>query len=316
MRRREFVAGLGGAAAWPVVAGAQQLPVVGFIGPKDDLAPFRAGLNEAGYVEGRNVTIDARLLAGKFDRVQDVVAEFVRRPVSIIVSITPGALAAKAATTTIPVVFATGGDPVELGLVSSLNRPGGNLTGVSFLGPLLEPKRVALLHEMVPQTRLIGVLLNRNATLAETQLREINEATRSLGLNLYVQHVAGERDFEDAFSALTQARADALLVGADPFFYAQREPLIAKAALHKLPAMYGRREFAEAGGLMSYGTTLTGSFRQVGIYTGQILNGTKPADLPVLQTAKFEFLINLKTAKTLGIDVPPGLSARADEVIE
>ena len=316
MNRRAFIAGLPGSAMWPLLVSAQQMPVVGYIGPPDDLIELRRGLNEEGYTEGRNVNIEVRLLSGKLDNARELVAELLARKVSVIASITPGALAAKAATSTVPTVFATGGDPVALGLVASLNRPGGNLTGVSFLGPLMEPKRLGLLHEMVPQARLIGVLLNRNGPLAEAQLTEVNDAAHTISLDLNVQHIASENDFDDAFSAFARARAGALLVGADPFFYNQRGALIAKAAQHKLPAMYGRREFAEAGGLMSYGTTLAGSFHQVGIYVGKILKGVKPADLPVLQTAKFEFLINLKTAKTLGIEVPPSLSARADEVIE
>jgi putative tryptophan/tyrosine transport system substrate-binding protein len=237
MKRRAFIAGLGGTVAWPLMARGQHIPVVGFIGPEDDIAPFRTGLSEGGYVEGRNVTFDVRLLAGKFDGVRDVVSDLINRPVSVIVSTTPGALAAKALTSTIPVVFATGGDPVELGLVPSLNRPGGNLTGVSFLGPLMEAKRLGLLREMVPKADLIGVLLNRKSPLAETQLKEVDHAARTLGLSLHVQHVGSERDFGDAFSASTQALAGALLVGADALFYVQREALVALAADRRLPAM-------------------------------------------------------------------------------
>jgi ABC-type uncharacterized transport system substrate-binding protein len=312
--RRAFIAGLG--AAWPLVARGQQLPVVAFVGPEEDLTSFRTGLSQAGYADGRNVTILARLLDGKFDHVGDVLAELVSRQVSVIVSITPGALAAKAATSTIPIVFATGGDPVELGLVSSLNRPGGNLTGVSFFGPLLESKRMGLLREMVPQTESVGVLLNRNGPLPERQLKEVNRAASALGLRLDISQVENERDFDSAFSAFAQAQVGAILVGADPLFYVQRQAIITQTLQRRIPAMYARREFVQAGGLMSYGTTLAATFQQVGIYTGQILKGAKPADLPVLQTAKFEFLINLKTAKVLGIDPPPTLLARADEVIE
>jgi putative ABC transport system substrate-binding protein len=286
MRRRAFMAALAGWPAWPLLADAQPVPVVGYIGPEDDVVWLRRGLNEEGYTEGRNVTIEVRLLSGKLDDVRELVAELLARKVSVIVSITPGALAAKAASSTVPIVFATGGDPVALGLVASLNRPGGNLTGVSFLGPLMEPKRLGLLHEMVQQTDVIAILLNRNGPLTETQLKEINEAAHTLGLDLYAQQVAEESEFDGAFSAFAKARAGALLVGADPFFYNQRNRLIAQAAKNKLPAMYGRREFVEAGGLMSYGTTLAGSFRQVGVYVGKILKGAKPSDLPVLQTAK------------------------------
>ena len=321
--RRAFIAGLGGAAVWPVAAGGQHpsMPIVGFISPKDpnddaDLVTFRRGLNEAGYIDGRNVTIDVEALNGKFERAPAVVADLVNRQVTVIVSTTPGAVAAKAATSTIPIVFATGGDPVKLGLVASLNRPGGNVTGVTFLGPLMELKRLGLLHEMVPGANVIAVLLDPKGPLAETQSKEVEDTGRALGLALHIQHAGAEDDLSDAFAAITRARADALLIGAGPVFDAHREQIIAQAAHHMLPAMYGRREFTEAGGLMSYGTTLADSFRQVGLYTGQILKGAKPADLPVLQTARFEFVINLKTAKSLGLPVPPTLLARADEVIE
>jgi putative tryptophan/tyrosine transport system substrate-binding protein len=320
VKRREFIAAMGGAAVWPIVGRAQQptMPVVGFISPKydADLDAFRRGLSEAGYMEGRNVTIDIRWLDGKLDRVPAIVADLVARQVSAIASTTAGALAAKRETSTIPIVFATGGDPVELGLVSSLNRPGGNLTGVTFLAPLMESKRLGLLHEMAPQTGVIGVLLDPEGPIADTQAKEIPEAARALGLRLAVQHASAERDLDSAFAAFAQVRAGALLVTATPFFDIQREKIIARAARHMLPAIYGRRESVEAGGLMSYGTSLTDAFRQVGVYTGQILKGEKPADMPVMQPTKYEFVINLKTAKTLGIEVPPGLSARADEVIE
>ena len=319
MKRRTFIATLGGAAAWPLVAGAQQIPVVGYISPgedRDDVAEFRRGLNEIGYTEGHNVKIELRKWDGKRDDLRELVAELVALKVSVIVCTTSGALAAKAATSTIPTVFATSGDPVEQGLVDSLSRPGGNLTGVTFSSSLLLPKRLGLLYEMVPHASLIGVLLKREGYDVEKQFTEANEAAHTLGLDLHAQRVSSQSDFQDAFSAFVQVRAGALLVGADPFFFNQREALITQAAQHRLPAIYTRREFAEAGGLMSYGTTLAASFYQLGVYAGKILAGAKPADLPVLQTAKFEFLINLKTSKALGLDAPATLLARADEVIE
>ena len=321
MKRRAFIAGLGSAAAWPLVARGQQptMPVVGFISPRTyeaDLAAFRRGLNEAGYIEGKNVTVDIRWLEGKSDLAPSIVTDLVARQVSAIACTTAGALAAKGKTSTIPIVFATGGDPVELGLVSSLNRPDGNLTGVTFLAPLMESKRLELIHEMAPQASVIAVLLDPNGPIASTQTKEVPEAARALGLRLAVQHASAERDLDSAFAAFAEARAGALLVTAAPFFDIQNEKIVAQAVRHVLPAIYGRREAAEAAGLMSYGTSLTDSFRQVGVYTGQILKGVKPADLPVLQATRFEFVINLKTAKALGIEVRPGLSARADEVIE
>jgi putative tryptophan/tyrosine transport system substrate-binding protein len=298
VKRREFIAAMGGAAVWPIVGRAQQptMPVVGFISPKydADLDAFRRGLSEAGYMEGRNVTIDIRWLDGKLDRVPAIVADLVARQVSAIASTTAGALAAKRETSTIPIVFATGGDPVELGLVSSLNRPGGNLTGVTFLAPLMESKRLGLLHEMAPQTGVIGVLLDPEGPIADTQAKEIPEAARALGLRLAVQHASAERDLDSAFAAFAQVRAGALLVTATPFFDIQREKIIARAARHMLPAIYGRRESVEAGGLMSYGTSLTDAFRQVGVYTGQILKGEKPADMPVMQPTKYEFVSTSK----------------------
>ena len=323
MNRRSFIAALGGAAAWPVVAGAQvSTPVVGFIDPGDSngdagyVTAFRKGLNETGFVDGTNVTIEIHWLEGKFDRVSALTADLVSRQVAAIASTTPGALAAKAATSTIPIVFASGGDPVKLGLVESLNRPGGNVTGVSFFGALMESKRLSLLHEMVPQAGVIAVLLNPSNPVIDTQSREIDYAAHALGLRLDVEHASTDSDLDTAFAAFAEARAGALLIASDPIFNSKREKLAAEAARHMLPAISDGRKFAEGGGLMSYGTSLTGSFHQVGVYTGQILKGAKPADLPVLQATNFEFMINVKTAKALGLEIPPQLLARADEVIE
>jgi putative ABC transport system substrate-binding protein len=301
----------------PVRAQQASLPVIGFISPHSeaDLVAVRLGLTEAGCVEGRNVTIDIRWLTGKFDRAPAIVADLLSHHVAAIVSTTPGAIAAKAATSTIPIVFATGGDPVKLGLVASLNRPGGNVTGITFFGPLMETKRLGLLKEAFPYAGLIGVLLNPNTPIRDIQSKEINEAARTLGLQLDIQHASNDGDLDVAFAAFVQARAGALLVSADPFLD-NSERVIALAARNMLPAIYGRTEAAEAGGLMSYGTNIPDSFRQAGVYAGQILKGAKPADLPVLQATKFEFVINLKTAKALGLTVPPTLLARADEVIE
>jgi putative ABC transport system substrate-binding protein len=253
---------------------------------------------------------------GKLDRVSALTAELVGRRVAAIVSTTPAALAAKAVTATIPIVFATGGDPVKLGLVASLNRPSGNVTGVNFFASLMESKRLGLLHETIPQAGVVAVLLNPSNPVFETQSREIDYAAHALGLRLDVQHASTDRDLDTAFPAIGKAQAGALLVTGDPFFDSKREKLAAEAARHMLPAMFAGRQFAEGGGLMSYGTSLTGAFHQVGVYTGQILKGGKPADLPVLQSTTFEFVINLKTAKALGLTVPPTLLARADEVIE
>ena len=320
MQRREFIAALGGAAAWPLIteAATPATPVIGFISPREsngdaDLVAFRRGLNEAGYTEGTNVAIEVRSLNGDAHGLAD---DLINRQVSVIVATTPGAIAAKSRTSTIPIVFATGGDPVKLGLVASLNRPGGNVTGVTFLGPLMEAKRLELLHQAVPEAKSISVLLDPNGPLAETQVAEIENATRKLGLRLDLQKATSERDLATAFDAILQAHSDALLVSAGPVFFTHRDWIIDQAAGHRIPAIYGRREFTVSGGMMSYGTTLVDSFRQVGVYTGQILKGAKPADLPVLQTAKFEFLINLRTAKALGLTIPPTLLARADEVIE
>jgi putative tryptophan/tyrosine transport system substrate-binding protein len=326
MRRREFLGVVGGTAlAWPLAARAQQptVPVVGFIssgspGPlRQALAAFQEGLKEAGYVEGQNVTVEYRFAEGQPDRFPGLVSDLVRRQVAVLVvtSIT-GVLAAKQATTTIPIVFSVGDDPVTAGLVASFNRPGGNMTGVYQLTTGLEAKRLGLLHEMVPKATTIAVLVNPNFSGAETQLRDVREAATRLGVRLVILRATTESDFDPAFATLVQQRAGALLVCASPFFNLLREQLVVLAARHAVPAIYEWRDFAAAGGLMSYGTVLTDAYRQAGVYAGRVLKGAKPADLPVVQVTKFEFVINLSTAKALGIDVPPTLSARADEVIE
>ena len=327
MRRREFIIHVGGAAvAWPLVARAQQpaMPVIGYLSamsPEDTahlVAVFRRGLAENGYVEGQTVTIEYRWALGQPDRLAVMAAELVRKPVDVLAS-TGGesaALAAKAATSTIPIAFIIGGDPVKLGLAASYNRPGGNATGISILTSTLEPKRLGLLHELVPQAATIGVLLNPSFPPFEGQLRDVQEAAHALGVQTHLLRASTDREIDAAFETIAQQRIAALAVGADPFFDTRRDKLVATAARHAVPTMYHFREFAAAGGLVSYGASITDVYREFGIYTGRILKGTKPIDLPVLQPTKFELVINLKTAKALGLDVPPGLSARADEVIE
>jgi putative ABC transport system substrate-binding protein len=327
MKRREFIRLLGGAAAmWPLAARAQRrpMPVVGFLNVaspgalRQQIAAFREGLKESGYVEGQNVAVEYRWAEGQYERLPELAADLVRQQVSVIV-VGGGAqaeLAVKAATTTIPIVFSAGGDPVRSGLVASLNQPSGNITGVYHFATGLEAKRLGLLHEMLPKATPIAVLINPNFADAENQLRDVQEAAARLGVQLVVVRANAESDFNAAFSTVVQQRSGALLVGASPFFNNRREQLVVLAARHALPTIYEWRDFAAAGGLMSYGTSLADAYRQVGVYAGQILKGAKPVDLPVVQSTRFELVINLSTAKALGIEVPPTLLARADEVIE
>ena len=327
LQRREFLGLVGGAAAWPVLARAQQpaMSTVGFVTGRSaeasvrQVAAFRKGLSETGYVEGQNVTVEYHWLAGQYDRVPAVIAELVRRRVAVIA--TPGlpaaAFAAKAATTTIPIVFGVGDDPVKLGLVASFARPGGNVTGVNFLVQEVTSKRLALLHELVPKAARIAVLVNpANAPTTEVTLRDAKEGARALGLQIRVLNATTTGEIDAAFAALARERVDGLLIAGDGFFNSRRSQFATLAARDRIPTSCANREMVEAGLLMSYGTNVADMFRQVGIYVGSILKGAKPADIPVLQSTKFVFAINLQTAKALGLDIPPSLLARADEVIE
>jgi putative tryptophan/tyrosine transport system substrate-binding protein len=327
MRRREFTTLLGGAAvAWPLAARAQQpaMPVIGYLNTRSlDNAvylveAFRRGLGEVGFVEGRNVTIEYRWALGQYDRLPAMAAELVSRPVTVLVSTggEPATLAAKSATSIVPIVFTVGGDPVKEGLAASFNHPGGNATGISLLTATLEAKRLGLLRELVPRASTIGVILNPNYPPAESQLNDVQEAAGAINLKIQVLRSSTDREIDVAYETVAQQHIDALLVTADPFFDTRRAKLVALAARHKMPTMYHLREFPAAGGLVSYGVDFADVYRQVGIYTGRVLKGEKPADLPVMQASKFEFVINMKTAKALGLEVPLGLSAGADEVIE
>ena len=325
MRRRAFIAALGSAAAWPLAARGQQpvMPVVGFLharSPDDvayQVAAFRHGLGEAGYIEGESVSIQYRFALGDYGQLPEMAAELVRRPVAVLVAGSdPAALAAKAATSNIPIVFAVGSDPIKLGLVASVSRPGGNATGMNILTSALEAKRLGLLHELVPQAAIIGVLMNPNNSTTEGQLRDLHEAARAIGLQIHALRSSTDAEIDAAFEAVAQQHIAVLVVASDPFLDTRRDKIVALAQHHSVPAMYQFREHAVAGGLMSYGINLPDVYRQLGIYTGQILKGTKPADLPVMQPTKFELVINLKTAKALGLEIPPQLLALADEVIE
>ena len=324
MRRREFIGIAGGAAVWPLAGRAQQpqMPVIGYISGgsasfyQSILPAFREGLREQGYIEGQNVTIEYRWAEGDYDRLPAFATEFVSRKVNVIAATGPSSMAAKAATSTIPIVFTSGSDPVADGRVVSLARPGGNLTGVSFLTVELNPKRFELISEMVPQARTIGLLFNPNQASTETVIRQVAAAAKAKSIELKVLDVSAGVDFETAFVALQKFKAGALIVQTDPFIDARRDQLIDLAARFAVPAIYGFREFALAGGLMSYGVSITDVYRHAGLYVGKILKGAKPAELPVQQPTKFELIINLKTAKTLSLTIPPTLLARADEVVE
>ncbi len=328
MKRRAFITLLGGAAAWPLAARAQQprMPAIGLLNGslRDDplvtnqLRAFHQGLADTGYIEGRNVAVEYRWAENQYERFASLAADLVRRQVAVIAAAggVASALAAKAATTAIPIVFTTGGDPVKLGLVSSLNRPGGNLTGVSSLGNALIAKQLQLLRELVPRSDAIAFIANPNNPTAESDVEEAQAAARVLGQQIHVLNASTPGDIDTAFAALVQQQADGLLVARDPFFNSNVDQFATLALRHAVPTILSVREFATAGGLMSYGPSFDDVFRQMGVYTGRILKGERPADLPIVQSAKFEFLINLKTAKALGLTVPPSLLAIADEVIE
>jgi putative tryptophan/tyrosine transport system substrate-binding protein len=325
MRRREFIALLGsGVAGWPLAARAQQaaMPVVGFLnGGSPDanrVAAFRQGLNETGYIEGRNLAIEYHWAEGQYDRLPALAADLVRRQVNVIAATsTPAVITAKAATTTIPIVFVTSSDPVQLGLAASLSRPGGNLTGTTTLAIEVTPKRLEILHELLPTAKLFALLVNPTNPYADILSRNVQAAARTLGLQLHILHASTEHDFDTVFATLAQLRAGGLVIGGiEIFFESRRGQLAALALRHSIPTIYQSREFAVAGGLMGYGGNTMDSYRVAGLYTGRILKGEKPADLPVQQVTKVDLIINLKTAKVLGLDVPPSLLVRADEVIE
>jgi putative tryptophan/tyrosine transport system substrate-binding protein len=325
MRRREFITLLGGAAsAWPLKAHAQRpaLPVVGFLNSAsanafpDRMRAFHQGLRETGYVEGQNVTIEYRFADGQNDRVPALAAELVRRQVGVIVANYPPVLAAKAATNMIPIVFTSAADPVKAGLVASFNRPAGNITGVHLIGSELERKRLELLHELAPGAVLMGVLVNPKNPDANVQLRELQEAAGVIKTTLHIVRASTEVEIDSAFATVAQQGVGALLVGGDPFFSSHRVQLLALAARYKLPTIYNQREYSDKGGLISYGTDFADGWRLAGTYVGKILKGTKPTDLPVVQPTKFELVINLKTAKALGLTVPQTLQVAADAVIE
>ena len=328
MKRREFITLLGGAAAtWPLVARAQQsaMPVIGFLYPgsidviADRVRTFRQGLKDTGFIEGENVAIEFRWAEDQIERLPELAAELVRRQVTVIAAVggNAPALTAKTATSTIPIVFAVGEDPVGLGLVASIARPGGNLTGINFLAAELHAKRLELLRELVPGAVRVAVLINPgNAVNAETTLRDVQAAARAVGLQMQIIRASTGREIDAAFATMARERPDALLVGGDPFFNSRRVQLALLAARHAVSAAYASREYAEVGGLMSYGPNFLDAYRQIGVYVGRILKGAKPADLPVVQSSKFELVINAQAARVLGLTVPASLLARADDVIE
>jgi ABC-type uncharacterized transport system substrate-binding protein len=325
MRRRDFIKAVtGSVAAWPLVARAQQnaMPIVGFLrsvsltDAADLVAAFRQGLKETGYIEGQNVVIEFRSAEGHLDLLPALVGDLIRRPVAVIVGNLNAALAAKAATTTIPIIFASGSDPIRDGLVASLNRPGGNITGVFFLGTGLGAKRLDLLRQLVPKANLIAYLVNPGSVDTEAERRDVQAAAERLGQQLIILDASSDRDIETSFATFVQRGAGALIVGSGAFLFSNREKLVALAARHALPAIYLDREDAIAGGLMGYGPSIVDAYHQVGIYAGRILKGDKPGDLPVMQSTKFDLVINMKTAKALGLTIPPGVLAIADEVIE
>jgi putative ABC transport system substrate-binding protein len=327
MRRRDFIAIVGGAAAvWPVATRAQQpgLPLVGFLGSEtadlweSRVRAFRQGLSETGFYEGRNVIVEYRWANSRYDQLPALAADLARRPVKVIAALgsVPSARAAKSATTTIPIVFYIGGDPVEFGLVASLNRPGGNLTGLTTLNVEVAPKRLEALHQLVPSATTFALLINPTNPDSDVLSRDAEAAVHTLGLQLRVVEASSERDFDAVFASLNQMRVGGLVIGVDPFLGARSEQIAALAIRHKVPTVWNNREFAEAGGLMSYGSNRTDQFRLAGVYTGRILKGEKPADLPIQQATKVQLVINMKTAKALGLEVPATLLTRADEVIE
>jgi putative ABC transport system substrate-binding protein len=327
MQRRTFITLVGGAAvAWPFAARAQQpaMPVIGFLnsGSRElfaaRVAAFHRGLNDTGFVEGRNVTIEYRWAQGQYDRLPALASDLVRRQVAVIAATggIPSALAAKAATSTIPIVFVAGSDPIKFGVVTSLSRPDGNLTGLTAFTSELVPKRLELLHQVVRKAATVALLVNPTNAVTEIVQRDVQEAARTLGLQLNVVHASVEPDLDKVFATLGQLRAGALVIGTDTFFDGQSERLAALAVRHAMPTIYQTREFAAAGGLMSYGGSLPDAYRKAGVYVGRVLKGEKPADLPVMQSTKVELIINLKTAKALGIEIPAALLATADEVIE
>jgi ABC-type uncharacterized transport system substrate-binding protein len=327
MRRREFITLLGGAAAgWPFAARAQQqtMPVVGFLSSRSpaeaasDLSAFRRGLGQTGYFEGKNVTIEYRWAEGHYDRLPVMAAELVARQVAAIAAVggEPSGLAAKAVTTTIPIVCSLGGDAVKAGLVTQLNRPGGNITGVSILGAEMGPKRLELAHQLIPKATALAVLINPKYSPGLAEARDMDVAAHSLGLQLTVLDASGESEIDRAFAVFAEHKLDALIINTDPFLLGQRQQIVQLAARHNIPAVYFLREFVDAGGLMSYGPSVANSYRQVGIYVGRILQGENAGDLPVVQPTKFDLVINLRTASALGLEIPTNLLVSADEVIE